>query len=540
MWARNLLLVGVCFATVPLYWAWVWPPQVPRPRPEVSFEDSGPDDIHPTIQAVDAAFDEAWSLSGVQPAPRADDLTIARRLSLALLGTIPSLEEIRSFESRGAADRLSWWLRTILADRRSADYRAERLARALVGTENGPFILFRRRRFVSWLADELSVNRPYDAIIRHVISDAGIWTDTPATNFITAAIKPDSNEDPDPSRLAARVARALLGVRLDCAECHDHPFQPWKQGDFQGLAAFFGQTRRTGTGIRDRNGQYEAENRKSGKREIIEPAVPYQSEVLPAAGTRRERLAAWVTHRDNKAFARAMVNRAWALLFGRGLVEPVDNIAMDVEQPAVLDLLAKDFAGHGYDIQRLLRVIAATRVFQLDSRGTAESEETTDAPESNWASFPLTRLRPEQMVGSLLQAASLQTINYESHIVVRFIRQVRENQFVTRYGDLGSDEFDDRGGTVPQRLLMMNGDLVRDTTKESLIGNAATQIAVLAPSNDRAIETAMLTVFSRRPTEDEAKYFSARLAGASVGQRKQLLEDFCWSLLNTTEFAWNH
>jgi hypothetical protein len=506
----------------------------------VSFQDSGPDDIRPAVLAVDASFDEVWRRSGVQPALRADDLAIARRLSLALLGTIPSLEEIRLFESRPAADRMTWWLRTILADRRSADYRAERLARALVGTESGPFILFRRRRFVSWLADELSVNRPYDTVIRHVIADSGIWTDTPATNFITSAIKPDSDEDPDPSRLAARVARALLGVRLDCAECHDHPFQSWKQRDFQGLAAFFGQTRRTGTGIRDRNGEYEVENRKSGKREIIEPAVPYQPELLPAARTRRQRLAAWVTHPDNKAFARGAVNRAWALLFGRGLVAPVDNITMDVEQPAVLDLLAEDFAGHGFDMQRLLRVIAATRVFQLDSRGTAESDEAVDAPENNWASFPLTRLRPEQMVGSLLQAASLQTIDYESHIVVRFIRQVRENQFVTRYGDLGSDEFDQRGGTVPQRLLMMNGDLVRDTTKESLIGNAATRIAVLSPTNDRAIETAMLAVLSRRPTEDEAKYFSARLAGSSVRQRKELLEDFCWSLLNTTEFAWNH
>ena len=469
------------------------------------------------------------------------------------------LEAHRHFEMfRGQSEgEFAAWLRTILADRRSADYRAERLARALVGTESGPVILFRRRRFVSWLADQLSANRPYDAIVRHVIADAGIWTDTPATNFITVAIKPDSDEDPDPSKLAARVCRALLGVRLDCAECHDHPFQPWKQRDFQGLAAFFGQTRRSLAGIRDRDGEYEAENRKTGKREIIPPAVPYQAELLPAAGTRRQRLAAWVTGPHNKAFARAMVNRTWALLFGRGLVSPVDNIPLDVNTldekvadatsgdagpPAVLDLLADDFASHGYDLQRLLRVIAATRVFQLESRAEIDGVETAHPlpREDLWTAFPLTRLRPEQMVGSLLQAASLQTIDYQSHIVVRFFRQVREGQFVGRYGDLGGDEFDDRGGTVPQRLLMMNGELTRESTKDNLIGSAATRIAVLAPDDERAIETALLAVLTRRPTPEEARYFSSRLAAASLVNRKELLEDLYWSLLNTTEFAWNH
>jgi hypothetical protein len=203
-------------------------------------------------------------------------------------------------------------------------------------------------------------------------------------------------------------------------------------------------------------------------------------------------------------------------------------------------------------------VIAATRVFQLDSRGpadaivndsvsaelTASNEaaalETSVKQERQWASFPLTRLRPEQIVGSLLQAASLQTIDYQSHIVVRFFRQVSENDFVKRYGDLGADEFDERGGTVPQRLIMMNGDLVKERTKENFVANAATRIAVLAPTDQRAVETAMLAAFTRRPTSEEAKYFENRLAGTVRQDRNDRLEDIYWSLLNSTEFAWNH
>lgn len=162
-----------------------------------------------------------------------------RRLSLALVGSTPSLEEIRQFEARPADDRLETWLESLLRDRRSADNLAERFARALVGTEDGPFLQFRHRRFTTWLSDAILANRPFDAVVRDLIADQGLWTDHPATNFISVTFNPE-NERPDPERLAARVARAFLGIRLDCAQCHDHPFQPWKQADFRGLAAYFG------------------------------------------------------------------------------------------------------------------------------------------------------------------------------------------------------------------------------------------------------------------------------------------------------------
>lgn len=541
MWARNLLLVGVALAAAVAYKHWVWPVQGPRRLLQVTF-GAAADDVRPVVDAVDAAFAAAWQQAGVEPAPRADDLTIVRRMSLALVGTIPSVEEIRMLESRPAAERLDWHLRTILADRRSADYRAERLARALVGTDAGTLLLFRRRRFVSWLADGLLANRPYDAMMRHVIADAGIWTDRPAINFITAAIKPDSDEDPDPVRLAGRLARGMLGIRLDCAECHDHPFQPWKQRDFQGLAAFFAQARRSPTGIRDRAGEFEAENRRTGKRETIAPAVPFQAELLPDHGTRRQRLAAWVTSRQNRSFARAQVNHTWALLFGRGLVDPIDDLTQlgDSAPPPALDILATDFAEHGYDLRRLLRAIVATRAFQLDSRGPAESAETTAGQQHDFASFPLTRLRPEQVAAGVLQSGSLQTLGYQSHILVRIATTLRTSQFIGRYGDLGADEFVDRGGTVQQRLLMMNGELVREKTKPNLIANAATQIGALAPTDAQAVDVALLAVLTRHAAPSETSHFGERLAGTRGQERSERLEDLYWSLLNSTEFAWNH
>ena len=170
--------------------------------------------------------------------------------------------------------------------------------------------------------------------------------------------------------------------------------------------------------------------------------------------------------------ARATVNRVWALLFGRPLVEPVDDLPAAGELHPALVLLADDFAAHGYDLHRLIRIIAATEVFRLDS-ATQQSEMPTEAHEEAWAVFPLTRLRPEQVAGALFQAASLTTLGPQSHWFVRLVSYTGRNDFVRRYGDTGEDEFDARGGTIPQRLLLMNGEIVRERIKDDLF-NAAT------------------------------------------------------------------
>jgi hypothetical protein len=340
--------------------------------------------------------------------------------------------------------------------------------------------------------------------------------------------------------MASRVSRAFLGVRLDCAECHDHPFEPqWQETDFHGLAAFFGANNLADGaifgGIRDRGATYMVEDRETLEKHPVDPAVPFLEELLPAEGHPRQRLAAWVTHPKNEYFARATVNRFWALLFGRALVEPVDNIPLEGVHPA-LDVLARDFVAHGYDLERLAKVVAATDAYRLDS---AADHEITAEHEACWAAFPLTRLRPEQIAGAVEQAASLSTLDYESHIFNRIIRAAELNAFVKQYGDTGEDEFGEHGGTIPQRLLMMNGELVRDKTSDGVF-NAATRIAQLTPNDEAAVEAAYLTILSRRPSPDERQHFVSALAGTEGNDRNGRLEDLYWALINSTEFAWNH
>ena len=504
------------------------------------------DDVAATVDRVRSHLRESWADAQITPADFADELTVLRRLSLCLHGTIPSLEEVRQFEADTWPDRLDRWTQRMLADVRFADYFSERLARSFVGKESGAFIVFRRDRFVNWLSGELKENRPYDAIVREMLSQQGTWTDKPATNFVTAAF---ANDDIDENKLAGRAVRAFLGQRMDCAQCHDHPFAHWKQHDFEGLAAHFGQARLSIVGVEDKSKregapvEYMVQDRKTLDERMVAPVVPFGQEWLPAEGTRRSKLAAWITHPDNRRFERAAANRVWGLMFGKPYVQPVDDLPDpgDPDKPDLLDLLGNDFREHGCDLKRLIRVIAASPPFRLESaESRAEEAGKTDPARAadDWAAFPMVRLRPEQVIGSMLQATSVKTIDQNSHLIIRAIRFGREKEFVEEYGDLGDNELEDRTGTIPQALLRMNGKLSQETTQSGLL-NASGRIASMAGSDERCLETCYLVCLSRRPTPDERVHFLAQL-GRNMGQRRQAVEDFFWTLFNSPEFSWNH
>lgn len=500
---------------------------------------------------VDSEFRAKWKESALESSPKAEDLMIARRLSLGLTGTIPSLEEIRKFEAVDPEHRIDWWTNYLLTDDRYADYVAERLSRAFVGVENGPFIVYRRRRFVMWLSEQLKANRPYDELVTELISENGLWTDTPSVNFYTVTIDNEKRQ-PDPVRLAARTTRAFLGLRIDCLQCHDDALGTMELGsednprggtqeDFHQLAAAFVSVRQTFAGLQDtqRPELYEYKFLDEESERTVAFRVPFHKELLPKQGTDRAKLAQWLTHQDNKAFSRAMVNRVWAILSGQPLYDPVDDIPLFGNRPPGMDRLADDFAMHGFDLRRLIRIIAQTQAFQASS--TADFE-MTDQHEVLWAVFPQSHLRPEQVVGGIVQATSLKTINDDSNVFQKLTTFADINEFIVRYGDPGEDEFRDRNGTIQQKNILMNGKVVADRTRANgLMVNAAGQIANFAESNEKAIETLFLVVLSRRPTSEESSFLIDFLDQAqSPRERTRRLEDILWSLFNKLEFLTNH
>ena len=509
--------------------------------------------------AVDRLLARRWEEAGLAPASVADDLTVLRRLWLAVAGTIPSLEEIREFEADDRPDRLDHWLDRVLADRRSAEHLARRLATALVGDEGGQFIVFRRDRFTTWLADQLQANRPFDAIAAEMVSRQGLWTDSPAVNFVTQAAA-DGRIDAD--KLAGRVSRVMLGQRIDCAQCHDHPFAPYTQFQFEGLAASFAQVKLTAFGVEDdplRVHRVEgpvavaaagdaapdddakaAMTRMAGPRNVP-PRVPFGVEWLPTRGTHRENLAAWLVHQDNHRFDRAVVNRAWSIVFGRGWHEPVDDMPSPGPQrdPGdLLDLLGADFRDHGCDLRRLLAVLGRSRLSRLASTHPAlDSPAGCDAVADAWAAFPLTRLSPAHLIGAMVQATSLQTIDQHSHLLTRTIRFFREIDFVREYGAVQDGQGTEQPATIPQSLVRMNGKFAREMVDANPV-SATGRIAGMARDDEARLELVFLTVLTRRPTAAEREALLPLLAAAP--SRGAGVEDVCWTLFNAPEFCWNH
>ncbi len=274
---------------------------------------------------------------------------------------------------------------------------------------------------------------------------------------------------------------------------------------------------------------------------VVEPLPPFNPDWMGAAGTRREQLARWVTHQENDRFGRAIANRVWGLVFGKPFYDLVDDLPNPGDAGTlVLDVLADDFREHNDSVKRLVRVISATRAFRAASTtGQLSSPSDYENVKAAWAVFPMTRLRPEQVIGSMLQASYVRTIDQNSHLFVRAARFFNERDFVREYGDLGDSELDERAGTIPQALLRMNGNLTRERTKVDPFG-AAGRILALSQTDEAIIENCFLVCLTRCPTPEEKSHFLAQFADAKGNQREHITEDLFWSLFNSDEFSWNH
>jgi hypothetical protein len=521
-------------------------------------------DIDASVSRVNGWLRQHWSDENLEPAERADDLTVYRRLSLALHGTIPSLEEVVAFQADASNDRVERWLLKLVEDPRFSDYFADRLARVLTGVEEGQFVIFRRDRLRAWLGEQLRADVPWQNMTTDLIAGDGLWTSRPATNFITAASI--AEEGIDVNVLAGRTSRAFLGQRIDCAQCHDHPFDSWKQQDFEGLAAFFGQARVTPGGVIDRFEEEDEETKevKAIEYVIVDPGadegrivptkVPFHEEWLPKTGSRRQQLASWVTHPENRRFERAAANRIWGLMFGRAWSDPVDDIAHpadSADNEDFLDVLGQEFRSNGGQLKFLIRLIAQSDVFRMKSEVSWADADLYSRMDEAWAVYPLVRLRPEQMIGAMFQAGHTRTVNHNSNMFVRFTKLFNENDFLKEYGDATDDELLQQSGTIPQALLRLNGQFTREFTKPGAF-DAAGQILKFSGEDEVLVQNCFLACLTRLPEPEEREYFVAQLRERSSDavetaeaedeepwSRAQVVQDLYWVLFNSPGFSWN-
>ena len=535
-WKAYLLPVAVALAIVCLV-AWVAArPVIVSYRSEMA---QGSADVAAAADRVNALLQEAWTDASLEPAAGASDLQVYRRLALALVGTAPSLEEIRRFEAEPSPDRLQQWTTRFIADSRFVEYFAARLGDAFVDPVAEDLKPHQRERFRQWLGNSLQRGTAYSEIARAMIATHGVAADHPATTFVSLEL---SLGDQAAQRLAARTSRAFLGQRIDCAQCHDHPFAEWTQPQFEGLAAYYGQVQFREARVQDtRSRPFVIEDDRTQEERTVPPEVPFEPRWVPKTKHLRAKLAAWVTHPENRRFRRAVANRVWGLMLGRPFVSPVDDLPdpSSPDNPDVLDVLATDLADHGDDLRRLIHVIAATRTFNLAStHENLDDEVPAQQLEDSWAVFPVTELSPQQMVRTMQQAAALRTVRSENDNTYTAIRRYEQQfRFVNDYGVAGDAE-DAQASTIPHTIQRLSGHYTRQHSDATLL-TAPGRIAALSSDAETCLENCYLVCLSRRPTPTEKKHFESQLSG-SLNRRANAVEDIYWTLFNSAEFCWNH
>jgi hypothetical protein len=491
---------------------------------------------------IDARFAQHDRQDGVAPAPLVDDATFLRRLFLDLQGRIPTVAQLRDFMAdQGSLKRPNYVERLVNAQERP-DRFAERTAanlsrvwRRMMVPASAPGAAM-AVQLEPWLARQFGSNLPYDQFARKLLlaslprQTAGVAPQAPpAADSDAAAALFQQAIGPLPENLASAYVRVFLGVRLNCAQCHDHPFTDWKRDDFWGIAAFFSgdgsklpESRPPTTIVADgtTGGVTYAAKLLWAKEPLAE---------IPAGKSSRDVLAEWMTSPANPNFAATVVNRTWQYLCGRGLAGSVDDL--DRVSPAerqMLDELAKLFVESGFDLRWLIMGICQSRTYQQ-----AYSNDPTNEAEG-FTHRPLKTLLPEQVFDSLEQALGLPVAKADNGPRYNGLR----DQFVARMNEAAPESPADYKGGIPQALMLMNGQLTADATnlESSRTLRAVVDAPFLKPEDK--IETLYLAALSRKPTESELVFLLDHYRRQPGEQeRRQAFAQMLWGLLNSPEFV---
>lgn len=494
-------------------------------------------------ERIDDYLRRAWEEAGIVPAAAADDAEIMRRLYLHIVGKIPTAAEARDFLDATAPDKRRQLVEELLSRAAFATHMASVWRELLLpGASNNPEAMGLIPPLETWLRLRLAEDTPYDRLVFELLT-ARLQA-PPATQALRDPRRRASPasfyqyNEYKPENLAANVARVFLGVQVQCAQCHDHPFARWKRTEFWSLAAFFTSEEITAAGGMALGGMPG----RSVKIPGLEPETVVNAAFLDGSlpdwnvePDSRAALAKWIIKLDNPYFARACVNRMWEHFFGRALLEPVDDLdaADSANLAPLLDLLAQQFAYHRYDLKYLVRTIVATQAYQRSSRAAADDPDALEL----FARMPVQHLTGDQLFDSLLAATGYRERQPRGQPFNLFNPDTPRAVFRARFGNQTGRRTDSQT-SILQALALMNGRFVSEATdldSGELLGAVAQ-----APYLDTAgrIETLFLATLSRRPQPDEL----AELCGyvEQSDDKRAALADVYWALLNCAEFALNH
>lgn len=476
-------------------------------------------------------------------APIADDTEFLRRLTLDLIGRIPTVEEVQSFLDDQRADKRTRLIDQFLAHPQHARH-FSRVWRALLlpEAETEPQIRYLQPGLERWLSDRRQTNAGFGLIVRELLTVPIAGPDETPEFVLRDLKRPNplafiASKDADAPKIASSSIRLFLGLRIECAQCHNHPFEQWTRQQFWNQAAFFAGIERRGRGafaplveITDRRSI-----RMHDTEEMIPPVYLDKTELTTRANqTARIGFAEWMTSRDNPYFAQAIVNRVWSQLMGTPLSDPVDDFsaANPPYHPVLLDELATAFKASSYDLTHLMRGICGSTAYQRTSRQTHDSQTRPEL----FARMVIKPMSPDQFADTLIQAIGHESAEDEER------GDMNEDPFRRRLVDLfaADGKSSDPETSVVQALALMNGSVVDRAAKLASSPQLRKTIEKSPDSLDQQIETLHLVTLSRYPTDDERQKLAKYCERGGADERTRRLGDVFWVLLNLPEFRWNH
>lgn len=491
----------------------------------------------PTKIAVDGFVDTKLKKLHITASPICDDATYLRRVYLDVVGRLPSSREAREFLSDPNQDKRQRLVETLFRLPEYADYWSLkwsdwlRVDRQILGHQ-GAYTYYK------WIHDSFAANKPLDRFASELITADGSLTDNPAGYFYKVT--------KDPGDAAAMLSQALLGIRIDCAKCHHHPFDQWSQDDYFGMQAFFTPVGFKSTPRGELLTAIRIEPTRHPRTNVEVFAHPLGTPMPDAnpTGDRRIVLANWLTSPANPAFARNVTNRAWAHFLGRGLIEPVDDVRSTnpPTNPELLDALAQELIGRQFDFQHLIRTIVNSRTYQ----GSSAVNSTNENDEQNYSRALLRRLDAEVLLDAICDATGVEEkfdgVAEGSRAVQLWDSQVSHYFLTTTGRPTRTTVCECERVATPSVAQVLHG--LNSPALEAKLSHQAgrmTSLNQLHPNDDRAvIEELYLVFLSRMPSTTEWEPSIKHLAGKGGANRQMAIEDLGWSLMNSLEFVFNH
>ncbi|XZE52461.1 DUF1549 domain-containing protein [Planctomycetaceae bacterium SH139] len=476
---------------------------------------------------------------GIPASGECDDATYLRRVTLDIAGRLPTLAETEQFEQDQGADKREQLVERLLASQDYAEYFASKWNAILRNRRQRGELHYSTMAFYDWIRSSLDANKPYDQFVHEIISAAGSVANNPPVAWY--------QQVPDINQRVEDAAQLFLGQRVQCARCHHHPYEKWSQADYARMAAFFATVTKRVDGdpvepmFFTRVAAATQPDPKSGQ--ALAPAG-LDSEPLPidVSEDPRMHLADWMTNSENPFFAKALVNRYWKHFFGRGLIEPEDDLRVTnpPSNPVLLDALADSFVESGYDLKALIRLLVLSRSYSLDHQPRAANL----GDERSYSRFYPKRLQAEVLLDAVDRVTLSETRFGGMPAGTRAVAlpdTAFESYFLDVFGQPSASTACEcertQDANLAQSLHLLNSEEMQNK-----LSGAQARAAQLAADNERSNEAKISELyrlaFSRPPREQEMQATLNYLAGKE--NQQEAYEDIIWSLVNSKEFLFNH